>query len=205
MQYTPGLINSYPPYRRSCPLAGSQSLSNPLSKFAREKRRPRTRPLAPKNFSRSNPCARLSQAVQQQIKFSATTADRWNFGLCATIPREPRQARKGATVAGQLRVPRITRSSSLLLSQVREPQDEFECRTKSGVCLPWTINDELQSHRSKISPANVYRDRRAAARHPNARQRHQIESRRPRLHLLRRSRRRKNHHAPASSPRRSTA
>ncbi len=89
----------------------------------REKRRPRTRPLAPKNFSRSNPCARLSQAVQQQIKFSATTAHRWNFGLCATIPREPRQARKGATVAGQLRVPRITRSSSLLLSQVREPQD----------------------------------------------------------------------------------
>jgi hypothetical protein len=45
-------------------------------------------------------------------KFRAATADRWNFGLCATIPREPRQARKGATVTGQLRVPRITRSSS---------------------------------------------------------------------------------------------
>jgi len=40
------------------------------------------------------------------------TADAWNFGLCATIPREPRQARKGATVPGTLRVPRSTRSSS---------------------------------------------------------------------------------------------
>ena len=40
------------------------------------------------------------------------TADAWNFGLCATIPRKPRQARKGATVAGVLRVPRRTRSSS---------------------------------------------------------------------------------------------
>ena len=42
------------------------------------------------------------------------TSDRWNFGLCATIPREPRQARKGATVTGQFRVPRSTRSSSLV-------------------------------------------------------------------------------------------
>jgi DNA polymerase-3 subunit gamma/tau len=40
------------------------------------------------------------------------SADRWNFGLCATIPRKLRQARKGATVAGQLRAPRSTRSSS---------------------------------------------------------------------------------------------
>jgi hypothetical protein len=44
--------------------------------------------------------------------FCAETADGWNFGLCATIPRKPRQARKGATVAGQSRVPRSTRSSS---------------------------------------------------------------------------------------------
>ena len=36
---------------------------------------------------------------------------RWNFGLCATKSREPRQARKGATVTGSLRVPRSTRSS----------------------------------------------------------------------------------------------
>ncbi len=40
------------------------------------------------------------------------SADRRNFGLCATIPRKSRQARKGATVAGQLRAPRSTRSSS---------------------------------------------------------------------------------------------
>ena len=44
--------------------------------------------------------------------FCAVTADGWNFGLCATIPRKPRQARKGATVADLSRVPRSTRSSS---------------------------------------------------------------------------------------------
>ena len=47
-----------------------------------------------------------------QEKLAARTGVRWNFGLCATIPRKPRQARKGATVAGQFRVPRSTRSSS---------------------------------------------------------------------------------------------
>jgi hypothetical protein len=58
-------------------------------------------------------CTMLDFAQQFPAKkFRAATADRWNFGLCATIPREPRQARKGATVTGQLRVPRITRSSS---------------------------------------------------------------------------------------------
>src|SRR5882724_1416587 len=36
------------------------------------------------------------------------TAGAWNFGLCATPPREPRQARKGATVPGSRRVPRST-------------------------------------------------------------------------------------------------
>ena len=39
-------------------------------------------------------------------------AGAWNFGLCATRSREPRQARKGATVPGMPRVPQITRSSS---------------------------------------------------------------------------------------------
>src|SRR5271155_2416839 len=57
-------------------------------------------------------CARLTPAGKNP-------ADRWNFGLCATIPRKPRQARKGATVAGQLRVPRMPRSSSDLFSGVR--------------------------------------------------------------------------------------
>ena len=40
------------------------------------------------------------------------TAKTWNFGLCATRSREPRQARKGATVPGKPSVPRMFRSSS---------------------------------------------------------------------------------------------
>ena len=67
----------------------------------------------PKTFSASNAVLDFAQQFCSEEYFSATTADRWNFGLCATIPREPRQARKGATVTGQLRVPRNTRSSSL--------------------------------------------------------------------------------------------
>ena len=42
----------------------------------------------------------------------SAAAGAWNFGLCATRSREPRQARKGATVSGSPRVPQITRSSS---------------------------------------------------------------------------------------------
>ncbi len=43
----------------------------------------------------------------------SATAETWNFGLCATRSREPRQARKGATVPGKPSVPRMSRSSSL--------------------------------------------------------------------------------------------
>src|SRR5208337_985508 len=43
----------------------------------------------------------------------SATAETWNFGLCATRSREPRQARKGATVPGKPSVPRRSRSSSL--------------------------------------------------------------------------------------------
>src|SRR5215471_16069216 len=43
---------------------------------------------------------------------SGATAGAWNFGLCATRSREPRQARKGATVPGTPRLPQITRGSS---------------------------------------------------------------------------------------------
>ena len=85
----------------------------------------------PKTFSASTPVLDFAQQFCSEENFPAMTANRWNFGLCATIPREPRQARKGATVTGQLRVPRNTRSSSLapgllrmaapgLLLQVRE-------------------------------------------------------------------------------------
>ena len=69
--------------------------------------------LRPKTFSASTPVLDFAQQFCSEEIFSAITANRWNFGLCATIPREPRQARKGATVTGQLRVPRNTRSSSL--------------------------------------------------------------------------------------------
>ncbi len=56
-------------------------------------------------------CARLPL----QPLACQSTADAWNFGLCATKSREPRQARKGATVPGSLRVPQSTRSSSHFL------------------------------------------------------------------------------------------
>jgi len=51
------------------------------------------------------------------------SAGAWNFGLCATRSREPRQARKGATVPGSPRVLQITRSSShwrVIRNQVSE-------------------------------------------------------------------------------------
>jgi hypothetical protein len=63
--------------------------------------------------------ARLRRHFVQRVS-TRVSVDRWNFGLCATIPREPRQARKGATVTGQFRVPRSTRSSS---SRVAQPPD----------------------------------------------------------------------------------
>src|SRR5580704_10024241 len=68
--------------------------------------KPATRSLTP-----AVACARLRDAVARRKTLRAAR-DQWDFGLCATIPREPRQARKGATVAGQLRVPQSTRSSS---------------------------------------------------------------------------------------------
>ncbi len=63
------------------------------------------------NFQSGKACVRLRE-VTLAAAFFCAGGDWWNFGLCATIPREPRQARKGATVTGQSRVPRNTRSSS---------------------------------------------------------------------------------------------
>ena len=62
------------------------------------------------SFFHAHCCARLPL----QPLPSGATADAWNFGLCATKSREPRQARKGAPVPGSLRVPQSTRSSSHL-------------------------------------------------------------------------------------------
>jgi hypothetical protein len=52
-------------------------------------------------------CDNIGEAVEKMA-----TAETWNFGLCATRSREPRQARKGATVPGKPSVPRMFRSSS---------------------------------------------------------------------------------------------
>src|SRR5260370_26767408 len=69
---------------------------------------------------------RRGASLPAQPYFGCATAAAWNFGLCATKSREPRQARKGATVPGSLRAPRSTRSSSHLRAEVfsvvlREP------------------------------------------------------------------------------------
>src|SRR5882762_9929870 len=116
----------------------------------------------------------------------SATAEAWNFGLCATRSREPRQARKGATVSGTPRVPQFTRSSSRLLvdkflqSQVLQSQvfavASFAVASfcKRSLCfqnfLAWgfaTIFYELSGHCTKVAPANVRRSRRAGARHGN--------------------------------------
>src|SRR6185437_363198 len=100
-------------------------------------------------------------------------AHRWNFGLCATIPRKPRQARKGATVADQLRAPRITRSSF---------------HTRGG---PKKLHG-LSSDRAQMAASNISTDCRAAARHADARKCHPAESAGARVHFLRHARRGKN-------------
>src|SRR6267142_915929 len=66
--------------------------------------------VAPKRLcSCSQRCARIFFC---SCALFVATAGAWNFGLCATRSREPRQARKGATVPGTPRVPQITRGSS---------------------------------------------------------------------------------------------
>ena len=100
----------------------------------------------PKTFSASTPVLDFAQQFCNEENFSATTANRWNFGLCATIPREPRQARKGATVTGQLRVPRNTRSSSLARPILKIAAGFSRLR----------INGVPKTVRIDISPAHRY-------------------------------------------------
>jgi hypothetical protein len=100
----------------------------------------------PKTFSASTPVLDFAQQFCSEENFSAITANRWNFGLCATIPREPRQARKGATVTGQLRVPRNTRSSSLARPLLKIAADFSRLRI---IGVPKTV-------RIDISPAHRY-------------------------------------------------
>jgi hypothetical protein len=61
-----------------------------------------TRKACAKLFSRSIAISFVKRAA----------AGEWSFGLCATRSREPRQARKGATVPGLPWAPQTTRSSS---------------------------------------------------------------------------------------------
>jgi len=100
----------------------------------------------PKTFSPSTPVLDFAKQFCSEENFSASTANRWNFGLCATIPREPRQARKGATVTGQLRVPRNTRSSSLARPLLKIAADFSRLR----------INGVPKTVRIDISPAHRY-------------------------------------------------
>src|SRR5450755_1340742 len=69
------------------------------------------------NFGSAHGCARLfHRSFRKHIgiaeRVMGTTAGEWSFGLCATRSREPRQARKGATVPGTPWAPQTTRSSS---------------------------------------------------------------------------------------------
>src|ERR1700730_12134350 len=73
----------------------------------------------------SRGCARLLFSRRKNF----ATVETWNFGLCATRSREPRQARKGATVPGTPLVPQITRSSSFqdFASEVTRAVPQPEC------------------------------------------------------------------------------
>src|SRR6266849_2589052 len=61
---------------------------------------------------RAVPSLHLAHAAVLHCACRLKPARAWNFGLCATGPRQPRQARKGATVTGSFRVPQRSRSSS---------------------------------------------------------------------------------------------
>jgi hypothetical protein len=66
----------------------------------------------PGTSSRCNACAKLfSRSIASSFLKRAAVGE-WSFGLCATRSREPRQARKGATVPGLPWAPQTTRSSS---------------------------------------------------------------------------------------------
>ena len=57
-------------------------------------------------------CAKLFSRSIALSFVKRAAAGEWSFGLCATRSREPRQARKGATVPGLPWAPQTTRSSS---------------------------------------------------------------------------------------------
>jgi len=84
-----------------------------------------------RSFRPANRCARL--AKRSRWGDFRARRHRRNFGLCATILRKPRQARKGATVADQLRVPRSTRSSFYLDAPIGKPRGQGSDSWEDGI------------------------------------------------------------------------
>src|SRR6266852_2264776 len=94
--------------RSLCPIIANWT-EEPCSVFTGKRFDISRRRNSPHIFS-TDECARLFACSRAM----SASAEAWNFGLCATRSREPRQARKGATVSGTPRVPQFTRSSSHL-------------------------------------------------------------------------------------------
>ena len=117
---------------------------------------------------------------------NCATVETWNFGLCATRSREPRQARKGATVPGKPSVPRRSRSSSLCgevisckSSVVRKERSDASdreavgCRTEhipqTSSCTPLSLiytTSRLEFLPNRLVPARSGRRVRAPAQRP---------------------------------------
>jgi hypothetical protein len=81
-----------------------------LCNFHSDSRRSRTSRLG--TSVTRNACAKLFSRSIALSSMKRAAAGEWSFGLCATRSREPRQARKGATVPGLPWAPQTTRSSS---------------------------------------------------------------------------------------------
>jgi hypothetical protein len=73
---------------------------------------PQRRELNRTSASRVRAMARPAVLNFSNAVACCAAAGEWSFGLCATRSREPRQARKGATVPGTPWAPQTTRSSS---------------------------------------------------------------------------------------------
>jgi hypothetical protein len=92
---------------------------------------------------RSPCCARLLFSRRKNF----ATVETWNFGLCATRSREPRQARKGATVPGTPLVPQITRSSSF-----QDVAREVKRAVPATGVIP---ANELPGYSPQVAPAEI--------------------------------------------------
>ena len=126
------------------------------------------------NFSALATAMLNFSAVQFPAGKIFATAETWSFGLCATRSREPRQARKGATVPGSPRVPQITRSSSVRAVVARSrraqyqphPSDAHQTRMSYQVIArkwrPQTFRDLVGQEHVTETLANAIRNDRVA-------------------------------------------